>query len=166
MNKTVLGMIAVSAMLTGCASLERMTGNGMDHFYEGEKLPMTQLSVIEFNGESGWGRGSGVDVEAINDKPLPTFSQSKIALKPGKYTIKYECDANQNMMDGVRVGLTTTTIELEAGVHYLLVGDVSALPPSQWYYSEQTFLGQVQRRLEKNSCALRPIKHKALTNEG
>lgn len=166
MNRYAFGLLVSAAALTGCASMGNMLGHGTEHFYEGEPRPMTEVSVIESNGEYGWGMGSGVSLIAIDGKKLPTLAQSKQALLPGKHTVEYECDLTQNVMNGKRAGRATTTIELEKGVHYRLVGNLYALPKDKWYYSEDTFMGTTNRKLESNACDLKVVKFKALTNEG
>ncbi len=99
--KLKIAALALIAGVPGCAS---MLGNGMDQFYEGEPLPADQVSIIEFNGEAGWGKGNGVSVMSIDGKTLSFLSQSKQALKPGKHELLYECDLNPKVMDGKRDG--------------------------------------------------------------
>ncbi|MCA6063773.1 hypothetical protein [Thalassolituus marinus] len=166
MKAILSGMLASSVFLTGCAGVGNMLGHGTEHFYEGEPLPMSQVSVIESNGESGWGMGAGINLIAIDGKDLSTFAQSKQALKPGKHTLEYECDRSDNIMDGKHVGHTSSEVELEKGVHYRLVGTRQALDKKDWYYSEKSFLGQKQRQLETSICKLNLVKHKTLTDEG
>ena len=75
MNRYAFGLLVSAAALTGCASMGNMLGHGTDHFYEGEPRPMMEVSVIESNGEAGWGMGSGVSLIATEETCMGTTNR-------------------------------------------------------------------------------------------
>ncbi|MAQ98913.1 MAG: hypothetical protein CMI00_00020 [Oceanospirillaceae bacterium] len=159
--KYLLLLIPAFTLLAGCTAAKHLIGNGTNHLYEGEKKPVNEISIIEFNSATGWGHGNGVVVRYIDGEIVPTFSQSKKALLPGDHKIDYECNVSKDSMPKNTQGRKEVTVTLAKGVHYLLVGDVYSLPPTKWYYSTVDVLpGITDQKLNKYGCNLRLIPYK------
>ncbi|APR68572.1 MAG: hypothetical protein ACJA0I_000030 [Gammaproteobacteria bacterium] len=161
-------LLILTTVLSGCSTMKSLVGHGVTDFYDGEKRPITDVAIIENNGNSGWGMGSGVIINSIDGKKLALLPQSKHAILPGQHEIDYECDLNPNVMGGnndPKVGHAKATIDVAPGVHYKLVGQIHNLPSSQWYYTEKSFLGKTDRVLNKHSCELKLMQYKVYSSE-
>ena len=126
--------LAASVSLTGCASI---MGFGYTKVYEGPELSNDEISIIEKHPKNGFGMGRGVSIKSVDGQEIGTFSKTMLELLPGKHTLGGWCDADRKgTMSGLHVDFETKIVNLEAGYHYKVGGDLRSLPRHKWKYEK------------------------------
>lgn len=146
---TIMKLLGVSTVIlsifsAGCASI---LGFGYTKAYQGPALPDDQIAIIEKHPKNGFGMGSGVSIDYIDDQEISSYSKTMLEVTAGDHVLKGTCDTDsKGQIAGNNIKFIPMTVSLEAGHHYKVGGYIRHLPRNEWYNKRiehpLKFLGQ------------------------